>query len=92
MHFVAKFFVSSAVFLLLATVLILSGNSNNLASTLSTILGVVTGMGILTVSTAAYSKAKDNNDKLEGVSQADIEHKCIPMKQNNKQKTEQMTN
>jgi hypothetical protein len=92
MHFVAKVFVSSAVFLLLAIVLILSGNSNNLASTLSTILGVVTGMGILTVSTAAYSKAKDNNDKLEGFSPADIEHKCIPIKQNNKQKTEQMTN
>ncbi len=78
MHFVAKFFVSSAVFLLLAVVLILSGNSNNLASTLSTILGVVTGMGILTVSTSAYSKAKDTNDKLEEVSKADIEHKMHP--------------
>ncbi len=92
MHFAAKVSVTSVAFLLLAIVLILPGNTNNLASTLSTILGVVTGMGILTVSVAAYSKAKDNNDKLEEISQADIEQRCIPVRQNNKQKTEQMTN
>ncbi len=64
MHFAAKVSVTSVAFLLLAIFLVLSGNANKLASPLPTILGVVMAMGILTVSVAAYSKAKDNNDKL----------------------------